>query len=123
MRSLIAAIALLPTPALAAFDCVLVEECSNSGCEAVDGGPLLIKDEGDNWTITMNDGQLVGYSAWALESDTFADGEVAILMPTQDGFTGLINVYSTGELVFTLHSNIFKAGAITYFGNCASEGG
>jgi len=123
MRSLIAALALLPTPSFAAFDCILVEECIDAVCEPFVGGPLQIEEQSDGWVIIMEDSQYVGYSAWDLDTDTFAAGVVTILIPRQDDMTGLISIYPTGELTFTVHANIFKPGAVAFSGNCASEGG
>jgi hypothetical protein len=123
MRVFLAALALLPTPALAAYDCVLVEECTASGCEAFAGGQVLIRQQGEGWVITMEDTQLVGTSALAPDTGAFAEGVVSILIPPQEDMTGLISIYPTGEMFLTAHVTALQAGAVTFSGTCAGEGG
>jgi hypothetical protein len=119
MRLALFTLALLPTPALAAFDCTLTQQCGGGTCEPFTGGPLLVKESGDVWAITIGDQRFDGYSA----STVVAGGEVSIVIPPQDGMSGLISIYPSGEIIFTAHSDGGSAVAITGTGTCAGEGG
>ncbi len=119
MKHLALLAVLLPAPALAAFDCTIQQQCGGGTCEGFTGGGMLLKEVGAVWEISL-DGQVwEGYAA----SQPTPGGEVAIVIPPQNGLSGLISVYPTGEVSFTVHAYGEAAVAITGSGTCAGEGG
>jgi hypothetical protein len=119
MRSILLAFALLPTPALAGFDCTILRQCGGGTCEPFTGGNMLVEETGDVWSITMDGQRWEGYSASTLTEG----GEVAVVVPPQNGMSGLISVYPSGEILFSVHANGSGAIAITGSGNCSGVGG
>ena len=118
MKRLIAILALLPAPALANFECTIAQQCGGGVCEPFTGGPMTITEAGEVWQVAM-DGQ-----SWEGTGITREDaGELAIFLPPQNGMTGLISIYPSGEISFTAHAYGDMAVAITGQGNCMTEGG
>lgn len=120
MKPLIVALSLFATPALANFDCAIERQCGGGTCEAFAGDPLLLQEVGDTWQVSLNGGVWEGYSSTTLTEG----GEVSIVIPPQNGVSGLVTVMPSGQVAFTVHANS-DAGliAITGEGNCAGVGG
>jgi hypothetical protein len=116
---LLAALAFLPTPALADFDCTLVEECAKTGCLPFPGGPLLLRDQGEGWTITLDDTALTGVALAGAAGS--APDVVTLAVPFQDDMSGWISIYPTGELTFTVRT--LTVGSVTFNGTCSAAGG
>ncbi len=112
-------LALGAAPAFAGFECRIEQQCGGGSCEPFDGDAFLIEAAGDVWRIEW-EGQLwEGYSATTIE----AGGEASIVIPPQNGVSGLISIFPTGEMLFTAHAYNESAVAITGSGNCMTEGG
>jgi hypothetical protein len=115
----LALLALIPTQALASFECTIDRQCGGGTCEPFDGGPFLIEEAGDYWRVSWQGQAWEGYS-----TTTIADGEeVSIVVPPQNGVSGLISIYPSGEISFTAHAYGDAPVAITGSGNCMTEGG
>ena len=112
-------LALVPAPAFANFECTATQQCGGGTCEPYAGGPFLIEEAGDVWRVTT-DGQ-----SWEGYATTTADtgGEVSIVLPPQNGMSGLVSIFPSGEFLFTAHAYGQGAVAITGSGNCMAEGG
>jgi hypothetical protein len=119
MKHLALLAVLIPAPALAAFDCTIQQQCGGGTCEPFTGGGMLLKEVGDVWQVSLDGQMWEGYSASTLTDG----GEVSIVIPPQNGISGLISVYPTGEVSFTVHAYGKGAVAITGSGTCAGEGG
>jgi hypothetical protein len=118
-HAVLALLALIPTQALAGFECTIDRQCGGGTCEPFDGGPFLIQEAGDVWRISWQGQEWEGYSTTTLE----AGGEASIVIPPQNGVSGLISIYPSGEISFTAHAYGDGAVAITGSGNCMTEGG
>jgi hypothetical protein len=119
-RAYLFALALLPTPALAGFDCTLVQQCGGGTCEAFTGGPMVLTETGDVWQIALDGQQWQGYATATLE----AGGEVSIVIPPQGGISGLISITPTGEAAFTVHATSDNTlVVITGSDSCGGVGG
>jgi hypothetical protein len=112
-------LALLPTPVLADFDCALAQQCGGGTCEPFNGGPMIVRELGDTWQVEIDGTIYEGYATTTME----AGGEVSIVLPPQQGMSGLVSIYPSGEVSFTAHAYSDGAIAITGSGNCAGEGG
>ena len=112
-------LALLPAPAFAGFECSITQQCGGGSCEPFDGGPFLIDEAGIVWRVSWEGQEWEGYST----TTTQARGEVSIVIPPQNGVSGLISIYPTGEISFTAHAFGDSAVAITGSGTCLTEGG
>ena len=111
---------LAPLPALAAsFECTIQTQCGGGTCEAFTGGPFLIEEAGDLWRVSSDGQSWDGYATTTVEMG----GEVSIVLPPQNGMSGLISIFPSGEVLFTAHAYGDGAVAITGMGNCAGEGG
>jgi hypothetical protein len=121
MKHLVLAVALMaPAPIWAAsFDCTIAQQCGGGTCEAFDGGPMLVQEAGDVWQVSLAGQSWEGYSS----STQTAEGEVSIVIPPQNGMSGLISIFPSGEVLFTAHAYGDSAIAITGSGTCAGEGG
>jgi len=119
MKYLIVALSLTATPALAGFECAIERQCGGGACEPFAGGPLLLNETGDGWEVSMDGATWSGYPA----STVTDGGEVAIVIPPQGGVTGLISVYPSGDVSFTVHAYGDQAVAITGQGKCTTAGG
>lgn len=118
MKRLFAIIALLPTPALADLECSVARQCGGGTCEAYAGGPFLIEEAGDAIRVSA-DGQVwEGYITTGLDVP-----EISIVLPPQNGMSGLISVFPSGEFLFTAHAMGDTAVAITGEGTCQGLGG
>jgi hypothetical protein len=118
-RVFLTLLALLPAPAFAGFECSITQQCGGGTCEPFDGGPFLIEEAGDVWRISWQGQAWEGYSTTAVVDG----GEVSIVIPPQNGVSGLISIYPTGEISFTAHAYGDNAVAITGSGTCMTEGG
>jgi hypothetical protein len=116
---IVALLALIPAPALAGFACKIDQQCGGGTCEPFSGGPFLIKETRDAWNISWEGQEWQGYSTIAME----AGGEASIVIPPQNGVSGLISIYPSGEISFTAHAYGASAVAITGSGTCTSDGG
>ena len=114
----IAILALFPAQAFA-FECTIAQQCGGGTCEPFAGGPLLVKEAGDVWQVSMDGQNWQGYSTTTTETG----GEVSIVLPPQGGMSGLISIYHGGEISFTVHAYGSGAVAITGSGNCMADGG
>ena len=119
MKRLLALITLLPTPALANFDCSIERQCGGGACEAFAGGPMTVRELGDSWQVEIAGTIYEGYETTTMETG----GEVSIVLPPQQGISGLVSIYPSGEVSFTVHAYSEGAVAITGSGNCSGEGG
>ena len=107
---------LVPAPALAAsFDCTIARQCGGGTCEPYGGGPLVLEEAGDLWQVSTGGQSWQGYASAAPEQG----GELSIVIPPQNGVSGLISVYPSGEVSFTVHAFGEGAIAITGSGTCA----
>ena len=119
MKTLAFALLLLPTAALADFDCAIAQQCGGGACEPFGGGPMVVREVGDTWQVEIDGTVYEGYSTTTMDTG----GEVSIVIPTQQGMSGLVSIYPTGEVSFTAHAYSGQAIAITGSGNCAGVGG
>ncbi len=117
-HAILTVLALLPAPAFAGFECSITRQCGGGTCELFEGGPFLIEEAGDVWRISWDGQAWEGYS-----TTTMGIGEASIVIPPQNGVSGLISIYPTGEISFTAHAYGDQAVAITGSGNCMTEGG
>jgi len=132
IAAVIAGLTLLPTPALAAFDCVLQTYCAMATCESAGDVAVLIKQEGEVWI--MDDGQgsppLLGMAI----AGGAEENEVTIVFAPEDQdpsqpISALLDIYPTGQLAFTIHSHAtggvmdMTGVPVSYTGLCAGEGG
>ncbi len=115
----LALLALIPAPALAGFECKIEQQCGGGTCEPFSGGPFLIAEAGDGWRISWEGQEWQGYTT----SNTLAAGEASIVIPLQNGVSGLISIYPSGEISFTAHAFGQGPVAITGSGTCMTEGG
>ena len=118
-HAVLALLALIPAPALAGYECTATQQCGGGTCEAYAGGPFLIEEAGDVWRVST-DGQ-----SWDGYITTTADtgGEVSIVLPPQNGMSGLVSIFPSGEFLFTAHAYGQGAVAISGSGTCMTEGG
>lgn len=118
----LAALALcaLSGPAFADFQCTIERQCGGGTCEAFDGGPLSLQQSGDSWFVALGGTQWQAFAAATIE----VGGEVSLVIPPQDGMSGLVTVLPDGKVAFTAHAGA-ESGlvAITGEGQCTSEGG
>ena len=114
-------LALAPVPALASgLTCTITTQCGGGTCEPYPGGPFLIEDMGDSlWRISADGQTWDGYSSTTLDTG----GEISIVLPPQQGMSGLVTVYPSGEISFTAHAYGEGPVAITGSGTCAGTGG
>ena len=120
MKSVVLALLVaIPSPALAGFECSIDQQCGGGTCEPFSGGPFLIEQAGIIWRISWEGQEWEGYSTTTM-SDA---GEASIVIPPQNGVSGLISIYPSGEISFTAHAYGDGAVAITGSGNCITEGG
>jgi hypothetical protein len=116
--AVLAFLAFAPTQAFA-FECTITQQCGGGTCEPFTGGPFLVEEVGDVWNVSMDGQSWQGYSASTVE----AGGEISIVLPPQNGMSGLISIYPSGEISFTAHAYGDSAVAITGSGNCLADGG
>jgi hypothetical protein len=117
--AILAALALIPAPALAGFECSIDRQCGGGACEPFAGGPFLIVESGDTWRISWEGQAWEGYTTTSM----LGAGEASIVIPPQNGVSGLISIYPSGEISFTAHAYGEGAVAITGSGICMTEGG
>lgn len=118
MKRLLTILALLPTPALANIECTVTRQCGGGACEPYAGGPFLIEEVGDAIRVSA-DGQVWdGYITTGLDVP-----EISIVLPPQNGMSGLISVFPSGEFLFTAHAMGDMAVAISGEGTCQGLGG
>lgn len=107
----------MPVPAMADFECTVARQCGGGTCEPYTGGPFRLEEAGDIWKVST-DGQ-----SWDGYVTTTADtgGVLSIVLPPQQGMSGLVTVFPAGEFLFTAHA----AGpvAITGEGSCTATVG
>lgn len=113
----LALLALLPTQALAGFECTVDRQCGGGTCEPFAGGPFLIDQAGDIWEVKSGDQTWQAFDAGDID-DT---GELVLIMPPQAGMSGMISIFPEGQFLFTAHA----AGpvAISGEGACTATGG
>ena len=118
MRVLLAALCLTATPALSnTLTCTVERQCGGGACEPYAGGPFVIEETGETVRITA-DGQV-----W--EGYVSNDGnteELSIVIPPQNGMSGLISVFPAGEFLFTAHAKGDMVVAISGEGSCVAPG-
>jgi hypothetical protein len=115
MKLAVVLLALLPAPAFAAFECAIERQCGGGTCEAFDGGPMTLRETGDVWEVSLAGSTWNGYSTTTVES-----GETSIVIPPEDGMSGLVSVYPSGETAFTVHMGGAEGMVvITGTGTCA----
>ena len=116
-HTVLALVALLPAPALAGFECTVTRQCGGGTCEAYAGGPFVLEEAGDIWKVST------GGQTWDGYVTTTADtgGELSIVIPPQNGMSGLVTVFPAGEFLFTAHA--IGPVAITGEGACVATGG
>ena len=116
---ILALVALAPLPALADYQCIAERQCGGGACEAYAGGPFLIEEAGDVWRVSTEGQAWEGYAT----TTTDTGGEVSIVLPPQNGMSGLVSIFPSGEFLFTAHAYGEGAVAITGSGTCAADGG
>jgi hypothetical protein len=118
MKRLLAVLALLPTPALATVTCTVVQQCGGGTCKPYEGEPFTIEEAGGVTRVSAA-GQV-----WETQAATTADeAEMTILLPLQNGMSGLISIYPAGEFLFTAHTfDHDGATAVTGQGTCLAPG-
>jgi hypothetical protein len=115
----VAIVALSASPALAAYDCMILQQCSGGACESYEDA-LLVKQVGDMWTVSVAGETYEGYETTTMD----AGGALSVVLPPQGALSGLVSIYPTGELLFTVHVPADPmAVEITAYGNCAGDGG
>lgn len=117
--ALAALLALIPSATLAGFECNIDRQCGGGTCEPFTGDPFLIEEAGDVWQISWQGQAWEGYQTSMIE----AGGEVSIVIPPQNGVSGLVSIFSAGEILFTAHAMGDSAVAITGSGTCMANGG
>ena len=115
----LAVLALLPAPAFAGYECAATQQCGGGTCEAYTGGPFLIEESGDVWRVSTGGQSWEGYQTTTVDTG----GEVSIVLPPQNGMSGLVSIFPSGEFLFTAHAGGQGAVAITGSGSCAGDGG
>jgi hypothetical protein len=117
MKTALALLALLPTSAMAGFDCAVDRQCGGGTCEPFAGGPFAIEQSGDIWEVKLGDQLWQAFDAGHID-DT---GELVLVMPPQAGMSGMISIFPDGKFLFTAHA----AGpvAISGEGACTATGG
>jgi hypothetical protein len=117
MKTALALLALLPTSAMAGFDCTVDRQCGGGTCEPFAGGPFAIEQSGDIWEVKLGDQLWQAFDAGHID-DT---GELVLVMPPQAGMSGMISIFPDGKFLFTAHA----AGpvAISGEGACTATGG
>ena len=120
MRTLIPVlVTLTASPALAPFDCMINQRCSGGACESYEDA-LLVKESGDLWTVSVAGETYEGYETTTMDQG----GTLSVVLPPQGALSGLVSIYPTGELLFTVHVPADPmAVEITSYGNCAGDGG
>ena len=121
MKSLlIGLVTLLPSAALADFECFVERQCGGGQCAPWSGESLLIKAAGDVWQVDVQGTVFIGY-----DTSTVASGEVNIVVPTVAGTSGLISIMPSGASVMTFHSisDNLNLMAVSAFANCVATGG
>ena len=119
-RLALALLALIPaTPAMAAFECGIDRQCGGGTCEPFAGDPFLIEEAGDIWRVSWQGQVWEGYQTSTVENED----ELSIVIPPQNGGSGLVSIYASGAFLFTAHAFGEDAIAITGSGNCAMGGG
>ncbi|WP_374393946.1 hypothetical protein [Tabrizicola sp.] len=116
-RTVLALLALLPAPALAGFECKVDRQCGGGACEAYAGGPFVIEQTGDTWSVASGGQTWQAFDAGHID-DT---GELVLVMPPQAGMSGMVSIFQDGKFLFTAHA----AGpvAISGEGACVATGG
>lgn len=109
--------ALLPTTALAGYECTASRQCGGGACEVYPGGPFKIEQSGDVWTVQADAQTYQAFDAGSID----ASGELVLVMPPQGGMSGMISIFPEGQFLFTAHA----AGpvSITGEGTCVATGG
>ena len=118
-RAVLVLLGLIPAPAFAGYECIATQQCGGGTCEAYAGGPFLIEEAGDFWQVSTDGQSWDGYLTTTMD----AGGEVSIVLPPQNGMSGLVSIFPSGEFLFTAHAYGQGAVAITGSGNCTGEGG
>lgn len=115
--AVLALLALLPVPAFAGFECKAERQCGGGTCEPYAGGPFLIEQTGDTWTVKSGDQVWQAFDAGRIDNS----GELVLVMPPQGGMAGMISIFPEGQFLFTAHA----AGpvAISGEGACVATGG
>jgi len=113
----LALVALLPTQALAGFECTVSRQCGGGTCEPYPGSPFVIEQTGDTWTVQADAQVYQAFDAGTLDES----GELVLVMPPQGGMSGMISIFPEGQFLFTAHA----AGpvSITGEGACVATGG
>ena len=75
MKTLAFALLLLPTAALADFDCAIAQQCGGGACEPFGGGPMVVREVGDTWQVEIDGTVYEGYSTTTMDTG----GEVSIV--------------------------------------------
>lgn len=121
MKTLLtAALALLPTTALADFECNIVQQCGMDQCEAFQGEPVVVREAGDLWQLNFGGQVYEGYVTSTIEGLS----QIDIVIPPQQGTSALISIFDNGMAAMTFHA-MSDGGliAITGYGDCAGDGG
>ena len=110
-------LALLPTQAFAGFECTVSRQCGGGTCEPYAGGPFVIEQTGDTWSVQADAQSWQAFDA----GNADGSGELVLAIPAQGGMSGLISIFPEGQFLFTAHA----AGpvAITGEGTCVATGG
>lgn len=116
-RIALALLTLMPLPAFAGFECTVDRQCGGGTCEPFAGGPFVIEQTADTWSVTLGEQAWQAFDAGHIE-DT---GELVLVMPPQAGMSGMISIFPDGKFLFTAHA----AGpvAISGEGACTATGG
>ena len=99
-RTVLALLALLPAPALAGFECKVDRQCGGGACEAYAGGPFVIEQTGDTWSVASGGQTWQAFDAGHID-DT---GELVLVMPPQAGMSGMVSIFQAGQFLFTAHA-------------------
>ncbi|MDX5351344.1 MAG: hypothetical protein LPJ95_11695 [Paracoccaceae bacterium] len=118
MKRLLLTLAILPTPALANFECTAERQCGGGVCEPYPGGPFLVEETGETVRVLADGQTWEGY----VTNDGSSD-ELSIVLPPQNGMSGLITIFPDGAFLFTAHAQGDMAVAITGEGTCVATGG
>ncbi|WP_374643726.1 hypothetical protein [Tabrizicola sp.] len=115
---ILALVALAPLPALADYQCTAERQCGGGACEPYTGGPFLIAQSGETFRVTADDLVMDGHFSNAGDSE-----EISIVLPPQNGMSGLISIFPDGAFLFTVHAKGDMAVAISGEGSCTTTGG
>lgn len=121
MKRLLLPLLLVPTTALADFDCQFQQTCTPEGCTPYEGGPMAVRQAGETYLVIVGDDTRVGY-------ETTTDGPEGlfslVIPPGDDAFSALLTILPSGSAGMSVHGGAdIDVQIFTLTGLCAGDGG